>query len=108
MGVARARRFLLLAEMLDSATAAGLGLVDHLVDDEVLLAEAEKAAEKLALGPTRAYGEIRRLFGRALGQPLEAQMEDEAQGLARVAATNDAREGITAFVEKRKPNFQGR
>lgn len=108
MGIARARRFLLLAEMLEAEQAASVGLVDHVVDDANLMAEAEKAAIKLSQGPTRAYGEVRRLFSRALGQPFEAQLEDEAQALTRAASTSDAREGIMAFVEKRKAKFQGR
>jgi 2-(1,2-epoxy-1,2-dihydrophenyl)acetyl-CoA isomerase len=108
MGLARARRFVLLAEMLDAEEAARAGLVDFVVDDHAVLAEAERAARRLADGPTRAYGEIRRLFLKALGQPLESQLEDEAQGLSRIAGTDDAREGITAFVEKRKAFFHGR
>lgn len=108
MGIARTRRFLLLGEMMDAETAQRTGLVDHLVDDDALAAEAEQAAIRLSQGPTRAYGEIRRLLARSLGQPFESQLEDEAQGLARAASTDDAREGITAFVEKRKPRFTGR
>lgn len=108
MGLARARRFLMLAEMMDAGEAGRVGLVDHVVDDDQLVAEAEKAAIRLSRGPTRAYGELRRLFTRALGQPFESQLEDEAQGLVRAASCDDAREGIMAFVEKRKPNFQGR
>lgn len=107
MGIARARRFLLLAEMIEAAEAERLGLVDHVVDDALLVAEAEKAAIRLSQGPTRAYGEIRRVFARALGQPFESQLEDEAQALIRAASCSDAREGIMAFVEKRKPKFQG-
>lgn len=108
MGIARAKRFLMLAEMLEAEQAASVGLVDHVVDDALLMAEAEKAAIKLSQGPTRAYGELRRLFSRALGQAFEAQLEDEAQALIRAASCDDAREGITAFVEKRKAKFQGR
>lgn len=108
MGLARARRFMLLAEMLTADQAAQAGLVDFVVDDEQVDVEAAQAASRLARGPTRAYGEIRRLFARSLAQPLEAQLEDEAQGLARVAGTEDAREGIRAFVEKRRPTFHGR
>ncbi|MGQ0622621.1 MAG: enoyl-CoA hydratase/isomerase family protein [Panacagrimonas sp.] len=108
MGIARARRFLILAEMLEAEQAASVGLVDHVVDDALLMAEAERAAIKLSQGPTRAYGEVRRLFARSLGQPFEAQLEDEAQALTRAASTSDAREGIMAFVEKRKAKFQGR
>lgn len=108
MGTARARRFVLLAEMFSAEEAAQAGLVDFVVDDGDVLAEAEKAAIRFADGPTRAYGEIRRLFIKALGQPLESQLEDEAQALSRAAGTEDAREGITAFMEKRKPLFRGK
>jgi len=108
LGLARARRFMLLNETLSAQDAAQAGLVDFLVDDAELLPQAEALAVKLSQGPTRAYGEIRRVFSRALGQPFEAQLEDEAQGLIRVSATADAREGIVAFVEKRRANFQGR
>lgn len=110
MGLARARRFVLLAELIDSAEAERSGLVDFVVDDGEVLARAEEAALKLAAGPTRAYGEIRRLFRKSLGQPFEAQLEDEAQALMRLTANSDsdAREGIAAFAGKRKPVFRGR
>lgn len=108
MGMARARRYVLCAEILKAEEAAAAGLVDFVVDDDAVLAEAEKMAMRLAKGPTRAYGEIRRLFRSAVVQPFEAQLEDEAQSIARMGATADAREGITSFVEKRKPVFVGK
>ena len=108
MGIARARRFLLLNEILSASDALQTGLVDFLVGDAELDEASEGMAVKLSQGPTRAYGAIRRLLTRSLGQPVEAQLEDEAQALAGAAATEDAREGITAFVEKRLPRFQGR
>ena len=108
MGLARARRFVLMAENLKAEQALQAGLVDFVCDDEAMLAEAEKCAKRLANGPTRAYGEIRRLFKTSLSQGFEAQLEDEAQALSRAAGSADAREGITAFVEKRKPTFQGK
>ncbi len=108
MGIARARRFLLLGEMMDAETALQTGLVDHVVDDAALEAQAEQAALRFSRGPTRAYGEIRRLLSSSLRQPFESQLEDEAQGLSRMASTDDAREGLMAFVEKRKPRFVGR
>jgi 2-(1,2-epoxy-1,2-dihydrophenyl)acetyl-CoA isomerase len=108
MGIARARRYVLCAEVLVAEEAAAAGLVDFVVDDATLPTEAEKAALRLGSGPTRAYGEIRRLFRKSLAQPLEAQLEDEAQGLSKIAATADAREGILSFVQKRKAVFVGK
>jgi 2-(1,2-epoxy-1,2-dihydrophenyl)acetyl-CoA isomerase len=108
MGVSRARRFLLLAETLDAEAALEAGLVDVVVDDDAVLAEATSAAARLATGPTRAFGEVRRLMARSLSTPVETVLEDEAQSLARAAGTADAREGISAFVQKRSPRFTGR
>lgn len=108
MGVSRARRFLLLAETLDAQQALQAGLVDEVVDDDQLDETALNLARRLAAGPTRAYGEVRRLVSRALSLPFEATLEDEAQSLAKMAATADAREGLTAFVQKRPATFTGR
>ena len=108
MGMARARRFVLCSEILKANEAATAGLVDFVVEEDVLLAEAEKAALRFAKGPTRAYGEIRRLFRNAMYQPFETQLEDEAQTLARMGGTADAREGILSFAEKRKAVFVGK
>ncbi len=108
MGVARARRFVLLAEVLPSEEAMRAGLVDQVVADAQLQDDALALARRLAAGPTVAYGEIKRLFMEAGAARLEAQLEDEALTLARVSATLDAQEGIAAQIEKRKPVFQGR
>ena len=108
MGIARARRFLLFNEMLTADQALTAGLADYVVDDAVLANTAEQVARQLAMGPTRAFGEIRRLVDKALRTPMETQLEDEAQALSGCAGSFDAREGITAFVEKRAPNFKGR
>jgi 2-(1,2-epoxy-1,2-dihydrophenyl)acetyl-CoA isomerase len=107
MGPARARRFVLLAEVLQSAEALQCGLVDRVVADASLQDEALALATQLANGPTLAYGEIKRLFLRAGSAQLAAQLEDEALTLARVAASADAREGIAAKNERRKPIFRG-
>jgi 2-(1,2-epoxy-1,2-dihydrophenyl)acetyl-CoA isomerase len=108
MGLARARRFLLLNETLDAKAALAAGLVDEVVEPGALTSTAQAIAVRFAAGPTRAFGEIRRLLLSATDQPFETQLELEAQALARTAATLDAREGLTAFAEKRRPGFVGR
>ena len=107
MGISRARRFLLLGEVLTAEEALGLGLVDEVADDDALADTALALARRLAVGPTRAYGEVRRLLAQALRTPFETQLEDEAHGLARTGATADGREGVTAFIAKRPPEFRG-
>lgn len=108
MGVGRARKYLLLNEKMDAATALAAGLADEVLPMDSFTARAEAIARQLAAGPTKALGEMRRLLTSVADQPLEAQLELEAQALARSAGTADAREGLTAFWEKRKPVFQGR
>lgn len=108
MGIARTRKFLLMNETLSAEAALSVGLVDEVVPIEALYERAEIIAKQFAVGPTRAFGEMRRLMTSVEDQPLETQLELEAQALARMAATDDAREGLTAFAEKRAPNFKGR
>jgi 2-(1,2-epoxy-1,2-dihydrophenyl)acetyl-CoA isomerase len=107
IGVARAKRFFLLAETLDAKSAHELGLVDKVATDDTVQEEAERVAREFAGGPTEAYGAIKRLFSQALDRPFESQLEEEAQTLAAISRTADAREGVKAFVEKRKPTFVG-
>ncbi len=107
MGLSRARRYLLLNETLDAKTALAVGLADEVVPAGQLLDRARAIAEKLAAGPTRAFGETRRLLLSAADQGLEVQLELEAQALARMAQSSDGREGVAAFTAKRKPVFTG-
>lgn len=107
MGAARARRFVLLAEVLTGTEAVAAGLADQVVADDQLDAAALALARRLAGGPTLAYGEIKRLFLRAGAAQFTALLEDEALTLARVAGSADAQEGIAATVERRKPAFKG-
>ena len=108
LGMSRARRFYLLHEQLDARTAEQIGLVDMVVPKEELTATAEAIARRWASGPTAAYNEIRRLMLTAQDTPYETQMELETQSLARLARTEDAREALSAFLEKRVAKFQGR
>ena len=108
IGVARARRFFLLGETLDAKTAQSLGLVDFVVSDGAVQSEATRIAKELAAGPTEAFGAIKHLFYQTPDRSLESQLEEEAQTLAAISRTADAREGVKAFVEKRQPVFVGK
>lgn len=107
MGIARARRFILCNETITAVEACDAGLVDHLHPLAEVRAAAEATAMRLAQGPTRAYGMIKRSFSGALGRSIDEQLELEAQSLSLVAGLADAREGIEAFVQKRKAGFTG-
>ena len=108
MGISRAKRFLLLSEVLDAKQACETGLVDFVTPANELTARAEEIARRLASGPTLAYGAIKRTIASARTEPLETQLEHEAQALAQLATSEDAVEGIHAFAERRKPAFKGR
>src|SRR6202008_2890247 len=108
IGVAHALRVCRFGETLDAKIALSLGLVDFVVPDGAVHNEAERIARELAAGPTEAYGAIKRLFSETHERSLESQLEEEARTLAAISRTEDAREGVKAFVEKRKPVFAGK
>lgn len=108
LGFARAYELAVLAEPLSAEDARGLGLINRVVPAAELAGAAAELAQRLAAGPTRAFGLTKRAMNRALTTDLDAALEYEAllQGIA--AATADAAEGVRAFVEKRPPQFSGK
>ena len=107
VGLARALELTLTNRVLSAAEAQEWGIVTRVVPDADLLSEATALAEGLAQGPTVAFGAARRLLHSGLVETLETQMELETQAIARMSVTDDGREGIEAFLEKRRPTFQG-
>jgi len=107
LGTRRALEMMLLADTFDAQAALRLGLVNWVVGAGELAAETAKLAGRLAQGPTAAFAETKRLVNRSYEQPLPAQLEAEMEAFARCAVTRDFAEGVTAFVEKRKPLFKG-
>ncbi len=108
VGYKKAMELTLLPELFDAATAQSLGLVNWVVPAAELVAQTQRTAVRLAQGPTRAYAESKRLLNQSLERSLETQMDEELQAFARCAVSEDLAEGVTAFVEKRKPVFKGK
>jgi len=107
VGMKKAMELALLAERFDAATALALGLVNRVVPTAALETATTALAERLAAGPTRAYGNTKRLLGQAHANSLPEQLQLEAESFADCAASADFAEGVRAFVEKRKPHFTG-
>jgi 2-(1,2-epoxy-1,2-dihydrophenyl)acetyl-CoA isomerase len=108
LGAPRAFEWMTSNRRLTPAEAQAWGLVSEVVEaDSFAAREAERAAE-LASGPTRAIALTKRLYDAAAASTLEEQLEREAEAQAEAAQTEDFREGVTAFGEKRGARFSGR
>jgi 2-(1,2-epoxy-1,2-dihydrophenyl)acetyl-CoA isomerase len=107
VGYKQAMELTLLPDLFDAGTARALGLVNWVVPADQLARETDRIARRLAEGPTRAYGEAKRLMNHSLERSIETQMEEELAAFARCAQTRDLAEGVAAFVEKRKAQFRG-
>jgi 2-(1,2-epoxy-1,2-dihydrophenyl)acetyl-CoA isomerase len=108
VGLKRALELTLTNRVFSAQEALQWGLVTRVVPDNELLVQATAVAVQLANGPTRAYGVSKRLLHSGWSETLETQMENESQAIANSARTQDAREGITAFIEKRTPKYKGK
>jgi 2-(1,2-epoxy-1,2-dihydrophenyl)acetyl-CoA isomerase len=107
IGPRRAMELHMTDRTLSAAEALDWGLVNRVVPAAELMAEAGALATKLAAGPTRAYGGVKKLIQMGLTDTLESQMERETRMIIEMAGSADGREGVRAFVEKRKPRFTG-
>jgi 2-(1,2-epoxy-1,2-dihydrophenyl)acetyl-CoA isomerase len=108
LGPARAFEWMSSGRRLAAAEAHSWGLVSEVVDGGGLAARAAELAASLAAMPTRAIGMTKRLFDSAPENSLEEQLELEAQLQSAATKSEDFREGVTAFLEKRDPEFRGR
>jgi 2-(1,2-epoxy-1,2-dihydrophenyl)acetyl-CoA isomerase len=108
LGRARARALAMLGDRLAAEKAAEWGLIWAAVEDATLMTEARAIAERLAKGPTLAFGEIKRVLDAATENTLDQQIELERRTQQRLGDTDDFREGVTAFLTKREPQFKGK
>jgi 2-(1,2-epoxy-1,2-dihydrophenyl)acetyl-CoA isomerase len=108
VGHRKAMEIALTNPMLDAADALAIGLVTRVVADDALLEEGLALARGLAEGPTRALAATKRLLWTGLGSSVEACLPDEARTVSELSGTEDAREGLAAVIERRKPTYKGR
>jgi 2-(1,2-epoxy-1,2-dihydrophenyl)acetyl-CoA isomerase len=107
LGPARAFEWLATGRKLTAAEAHGWGLVSEVVEADAFPARVSEVAAQLAAMPTRGIGMTKRLIGHALTATLEQQLEREAELQTAATQTEDFKEGVAAFLEKRPPNFRG-
>ena len=108
VGMARASALTLLGDKLPAEQAAAWGLIWRVVDDDALVAEATALAQHLARQPTRALALIKQALNASFANTLDEQLDLERALQIKAAATDDFREGVAAFLEKRPANFTGR
>lgn len=108
VGLAKAKELVLFGEPISAADAASIGLINAVVPDSELEARTREWAAKLAAGATRAIGLSKTLLNRGLALDLGAFLDEEASAQALNSSTEDFKEGVRAFVEKRAPDFKGR
>jgi len=108
VGVQRAKELVFTGRFVGADEALGLTLADKVFPSEELLERSMAAAAELAAGPTRAIAAAKRAINNGIGEPMTRAMEIEAAAFNDCFWTEDAREGVAAFIAKRPPVFGGR
>jgi 2-(1,2-epoxy-1,2-dihydrophenyl)acetyl-CoA isomerase len=107
IGWQKASAVMMLGDTVDATEAERLGMLYKIFDDEKLIDEAIAIAEKLAKMPTKALGLTKSALNNAMCDSLDEQLHTEDSYQQKAAATTDFKEGVAAFIEKRKPVFVG-
>ncbi len=105
VGVSRALDMMLTGKVIGPEEALAIGLVDRLIEPENFMSEVMAFAQKLASGAGKAMGYIKVAVHEGIELPLEQALAVERKYSQENRSTHDAQEGLTAFAEKRKPNF---
>jgi 2-(1,2-epoxy-1,2-dihydrophenyl)acetyl-CoA isomerase len=108
IGVARATALMMLAEKVTADQAKAIGMIWDVCPNAVLMDTAFSVAANLASSPTKGLGLIKRALNASMGNGLDAQLDVEEKLQGEAGRTEDYREGIAAFLAKRKPVFTGR
>lgn len=105
VGMGRALEIVMLDEPISATHALELGLVSRVYTGETLLQEAYNLAQRVQTMPVGVLGRVKRMMNNAFFSTLNEQLEIERQELAASANSAEGREGLAAFVQKRRPNF---
>ncbi|MDM5336886.1 enoyl-CoA hydratase-related protein [Fictibacillus enclensis] len=108
VGHAKAMELAVLGEKISADKAKELGLVTKVAEEEAFIQEVETFAVRLASMPTKAIGLIKRYMNKSWESDLSEVLEYEALAQKTAGGTEDHKEGVSAFMEKRKPAFTGR
>jgi len=108
VGMQRAMALTMTGDKVSAAEATAMGMIYKAIPDEQFESESRQLAERLAQMPTTGIALTKRLMNASFSNSLEQQLEQEAQLQVSAGRTHDFAEGVTAFLEKRKPVFKGK
>jgi 2-(1,2-epoxy-1,2-dihydrophenyl)acetyl-CoA isomerase len=107
VGIQRAAALMMTADPISAIEAQNMGMIYRTFKDDEFIESSFDLAERLAQMPTKALGLTKRLLNKSLNNDLETQLNEEEKHQTIAGKTNDFKEGIASFLEKRKPKFNG-
>jgi 2-(1,2-epoxy-1,2-dihydrophenyl)acetyl-CoA isomerase len=107
-GIPKAKELFFLADVIDAAEAHRVGLLNRVVAHDALMEEASSVASRIAHGPLTSYRYMKANVNLAASTDFRTMLDREAETHMRCGMTDDHREGVRAFLEKRQPEFRGR